>query len=110
MVCLDYAACAPDLDDGGEGDRPFILLVCDIDDAHALDVGGETGCVHRFPQIFDELFLLLLVFDIDFRREERSVEGFLDVFALAPEGGHDAEVVCGGERGSRDVQGGGLGV
>lgn len=103
VVCLDDAACAPDLHDSWEGDGPFVLLVRDVDYAHALDVGCETGCIHRFPQVFNKLLPLFLVFDVDFGREERPVEGFLYVFALASEGGHDAKVVCCGERGCRDV-------
>ncbi len=93
MVCLDYAPSTPDLHDVAEVNAPFVLLVCYIDDADSLDVGGETGGVDCETQVFDESILLGGFGEGELGGKEGAVEGFSNVFALSAVGGDNAEVV-----------------
>lgn len=90
VVCLDDAAGAPDLHDVVEVDAPFILLVCYIDDAYALNVSSEASRVDCQTEVFDECILFFFGGEREFLGEEGSVEGFRDMFSLSPEGRNDA--------------------
>jgi len=57
MVCLDDTSSTPDLHDVAEVDAPPVLLVCYIDDAYSLDIGGEAGAIDCKTQVFNEGFL-----------------------------------------------------
>ena len=99
MVCLDDAACAPDLHDVGEVDAPFVIAVCGVDYTHSLDVGAEAGGVDCHAEVFDEDFFFGGGGEGYFGGEERGVEDFIDVFAGSAVGGGDAEIVGCGESG-----------
>lgn len=110
MVGADDTAVLPDLDDGGEGDVPAVVLVGYIDHRHALYIRSQTRGIHRSTQALNDFVFLLVVCEGEFGGEEGAVEGLLDVLALAAVGGGDAQVVRGGQGGSWDVEGDGFGV
>lgn len=94
MVCLDDTSGSPDLDNVHEVHRPFVLLICFVDDAHSLDIGCETRGIDRQAEIFDKHFFLFGVRDIELYGEEGAVESFLDVDSVVAVGRGNAEIVC----------------
>ncbi len=104
IVSLDDAAGAPDLDDGGEVDAPFVLAVGDVDNVHALHEGGQARDVGGDAQVLEEAVALLGVGEVEFLGREGAIKGVFDAQALGAVRRGDADEVRGGEGGGGDVQ------
>lgn len=104
IVRLDDAAGAPDLDDGGEVNGPFVLAVGDVDDVHALHEGRQARDVGGDAQVLEEDLALLSVGEVEFLGREGAVEGVVDVQALGAVRRGDADEVRGGEGRGGNVQ------
>jgi len=97
----DDTASLPDLDNGGEIDAPFVLVVRYSEEFEALDEGGQEGTVRRLSELLDEL-LLVVDFDLlDFGYG--AMHGFCGVCSLGSVCRFDAEDVACCYRGDGDV-------